>query len=119
MMSFDAITAVSPEAVQRAAALTATWPIQIRDASLESIPEWSPYVAGAPVDSVIFVGRRDDWAAIRVLKRERIQPSWEQDQEEVVRQLRPFVAEYELVKMLREGASIQIDRGLMREIATF
>lgn len=118
-LSFDAITAVSPEAVQRAASLTRTWPIQIRDASLESIPEWSPYVAGAPIDSVIFVGRRDDWAAIRVLKRERIQPSWEQDQAEVVRRLRPFVAEYELVKQLRDGAEIWIDEALMREIATF
>jgi len=119
MISFDAITAVSPEAVQRAARATADWPIKIREASLESIPEWSPYVAGAPVDSVIFVGRRDDWAAVRVLGRERIQPSWEDDQQEIVQQLRPFVAEYELVKTLREGASVQIDRALMREIATF
>jgi|GEM_PF-624117 len=119
ILSFDAITAVSPDAVQRAAALTKEWPIQIRKATLESIPEWSPYVASVPVDSVVFVGRRNDWAAIRVLDRQRIQPSWEQDQEEIVRRLRPFVAEYELVKQLRERARIEIDRGLMREIATF
>lgn len=116
-VSFDAVTAVSPDALQRVAAQGGAWPVQVRDATLESIPEWSPYVAGAPVDSVIFVGRRDDWAAIRMLKRERIQPSWESDQAEIIRRLRPFVAEYELVRMLRENARITIDEALMREIA--
>jgi hypothetical protein len=76
-------------------------------------------VATAPVDSVIIVGRPNDWAAIRVLKRTRITPDWTSDRKEIERQLRPFVAEYELVSRLRAEAEVDIDRQLMKEIASF
>ncbi len=116
-LSFDAVTAVSPEALQAAVESGVDWPIQMRDVRLETIPEWSPYVATVPVDSTVFVGRRDDWAAIRILDRQQITPDWERDQADIARRLRPFVAEYELVAELREGASITINERLMEEIA--
>lgn len=117
MLSFEAITALTPEALQGAIDSVSEWPIQFADVSLESIPEWSPYVATLPVDSVIYVGRRNDWAAIRILDRETVTPSWEDDREEIEDRLRPFVAEYELVSKLRETADVWIDRQLMMEIA--
>jgi hypothetical protein len=94
------------------------WPIQERNVRLEMIPEWSPYVATVPVDSVVYVGRRNDWAAIRILERSMLSPDWERDRDEIVRRLRPFVAEYELVSSLRTSAAIQVDHELMKEIAT-
>lgn len=117
MLSFEAITALTPEALQGAIDSVSEWPIQFADVSLESIPEWSPYVATLPVDSVIYVGRRNDWAAIRILDRETVTPSWEDDRKEIEDRLRPFVAEYELVSKLRETADVWIDRQLMMEIA--
>jgi len=117
VLSFDAITALTPEALQATIDQVSSWPVQLREVRLESIPEWSPYVATVPVDSTVYVGRRNDWAAIRILERRTITPDWETDREEIENQLRPFVAEYELVSRLREKADIQINRQLMAEIA--
>jgi len=119
VLSFDAITALTPEALQASMTRIGQWPIQYREVRQDAIPEWSPYVATAPVDSVIIVGRPNDWAAIRVLKRTRIMPDWTSDRKEIERQLRPFVAEYELVSLLRAEAEVDIDRQLMKEIASF
>jgi hypothetical protein len=118
ILSFDAITARTPEALQSMIEADTEWPIQERNVRLEMIPEWSPYVATVPVDSVVYVGRRNDWAAIRILERSMLSPDWERDRDEIVRRLRPFVAEYELVSSLRTSAAIQVDHELMKEIAT-
>jgi hypothetical protein len=119
VLSFDAITALTPEALQATVGQVTEWPVQFREVRLEAIPEWAPYVATLPVDSTIILGRRNDWAAVRLLDRKTITPDWTVDQPEIERQLRPFVAEYQLVSRLRLKADIQINQQLMVDIAAF
>ncbi len=119
IISFDAITALTPEALRATVGQVNDWPVQFREVRLEAIPEWAPYVATLPVDSTIVIGRRDDWAAVRLLDRKTITPDWTVDRPEIERQLRPFVAEYQLVSRLRLTADIQINQKIMVEIAAF
>ena len=119
LVTFQAVTALTPQALQQRLAQPAAWPISYENVALEEIPEWSPYVATAPVDSTIFVGRRNDWAAVRVQARQRVVPSWEDNQEEITARLRPFVREYGLVSELRADADIYVNHELMAEIASF
>ncbi|MDA0379061.1 MAG: peptidylprolyl isomerase [Bacteroidetes bacterium] len=116
-VSFRAVTANRPEDLMARRDDFGAWPVVYEDVALEEVPEWSAYVATAPVDSTILVGRRDDWAAIRVQARTRIVPTWQENSEDIVRRLQPFVGEYRRVAELRRGADIRIDRDLMKEIA--
>ena len=118
-VSFRAVTAQRPDDLVSRLDNPASWPVVFENVALEEVPEWSAWVATAPVDSTILVGRRNDWAAIRVTNRLRVVPTWEENREDIVRRLQPFVAEYRRVSTLRQEARIQINRALMQEIAAF
>ena len=116
-VSFRAVTANRPDDLVNRLDRPASWPVYFEDVALEEVPEWAAWVATAPVDSTVLVGRRNDWAAVRVTNRTRVVPTWEENREDIVRRLQPFVAEYRRVSELRGKADIRIDRGLMQEIA--
>lgn len=116
-VSFRAVTANRPDDLASRLDRPADWPVSFEDVALEEVPEWAAWVATAPVDSTVLVGRRDDWAALRVTNRTRVVPTWEANRQEIVRRLQPFVGEYRRVSELRRGADIRINRDLMQEIA--
>lgn len=115
-ISFDAALFGSAEEARRAAEAGPDWTVSVRDSLLEDLPEWNPAVATAPVDSNVVVGRRSDWAVVRVLDRTRVPLTWQDHREELRERLAPFVREYLTVRELRSEADIRVDTTLFRDI---
>jgi len=115
-VSFDAALFGTAAEARRAAEAGPAWTISVRDSLLADLPDWNPAVSRAPIDSIVVVGRRADWAVLRVLGRTRVPLTWRDHREELEERLTPFVREYRMVRDLRGDAAIRIDTTLFREI---
>lgn len=115
-VSFDAALYPDAAAARRAAAADPEWTISVRDSLLEDLQEWNPAVATAPLNSNAVVGRRSDWAVVRVLDRSRVPLTWQDHREELEERLAPFVREYRTVRELRADAAVRVDTMLFRDI---
>ncbi len=90
---------------------------KIIDAETDDYPELSPYFRSLEIGDPAVVGVKEQWLLIRIDKRTKQELSWAADRETIVARLRPFVAQYQLVRQLRNSTSISRDTLLFRQMS--
>jgi len=114
--TFQAATFASRRQAEAALARGVTWTESYTDERLEDIPEWNPWAWTLPPGQPTVVGRKEDWAVIRVSNRNAKPVSWDRHRDELTRELAPRVREFEAVRALRKDANIRVDTTLFFEI---
>ena len=84
---------------------------------LEETPEWAPVVRAAPLRELNLANRSDGvWALVYVEQRTAMSLDYESAREALRKEILPRYNEYQLIKQLRQEASIQTDTLLFEQI---
>lgn len=119
IVSFDASVYGTHAEAEQARSGAVTWQMSFDNAPLDSLEAWNPYVATAPLDEPTVIGRRDDWAVVRLRERTQQPVTWKDNRAEIERAVAPFVREYRAVEDLRNTTPIRVDTVLFNQIADF
>ena len=84
--------------------------------TMDLYPEWRQAASSATLNTPTVTGLTSDWGVILVSRKTRLDLNWEKNKDEIIQRLRPYAAEYALVKSLREDATIEIDSLLFKKI---
>ena len=93
----------------------------LTNADLENQPaELRYHVRQAPMDQTTIVGlANSQWIVLNVSRRDARPPSFEDSRATLERRMKPYIAEYNLLRELRSSAAIQVDTTLFRQAMAF
>jgi hypothetical protein len=88
---------------------------------MESQPaELRYFVRQAVLNEPVVVGlANDEWIVLRVSRRERREPSFEDSRSAIEARLRPHIGEFNLLRDLRSVASVRVDTTAFKQVMAF
>ncbi len=88
---------------------------------MESQPvELRYFVRQAVLNEPVVVGlANNQWIVLRVSRRERRQPAFEDSRPAIEARLRPHIGEFNLLRDLRSSASVRVDTTAFKQVMAF